>query len=680
MWHRTGRLNARRGLRALFVLAVLAGLLNGAGPSKAVVGQGANGLIAVEADIPGGQLGDGALVALNPASGVRTTLEGSGAADNEPEVSPDGTKVAFDNAGNIFFADFPTGKNRVQVTSAGGFGSASGCGGPSWSPDSTRLVFCSATGIVIANASANAPTTQLTQSNAGDSDPDFDPTGTIVLFDNPVEGIVRLAADNTGGRFVLNNTTGGPQGDDHPRVAQGGALVYFDVTGGPDPGIHSMPWPNGGTRVKLQGTTSVDEDPSPSPDGIKLAFQGSGGGIFTLNTDNSGGRVAIPGTQNGDINPSWGISAAVPPPSGVNGPIVVESGRFNQPGAGPLVIINPVNGARIAIAGTSGADNHPEVSPSQSKIAFDSNGNIVVEDYPAGTNRLLVTTSGGASTPSWSPDSGTLVFACASGLCTAPVTANAQVTLLIGTAAGDTDPSFSPDAQLIVFDNPASGIVRVNANGTGGRTVLTDTAGGGAPDDHPRIAPNSSVVYFDAASVPGGVTSLAWPNGGNRTRVTGTQAGDDNPAISPDGTKVVFSGGVPPSVSTLNVDGSGGRTVTEGTQSGDIFANWTKSGTTLPECPGHNGDSRADVIGTNGDDVLVGPQGAIVCGLDGNDILKSPGGSLLEGGVGIDVLCARQGVPGDTLDGGPGIDRARFDDGEAVVNVERWASATLCTG
>jgi hypothetical protein len=97
-------------------------------------------------------------------------------------------------------------------------------------------------------------------------------------------------------------------------------------------------------------------------------------------------------------------------------------------------------------------------------------------------------------------------------------------------------------------------------------------------------------------------------------------------------------------------------------------------------CPGHEGDQRAQVVGTNGSDVLVGTPGAVVCGLGGNDVLRAAaqGGSLLEAGDGFDILCARQGSTADVLDGGAGVDRARFDDGERVLGVERFASASAC--
>ena len=76
-----------------------------------------------------------------------------------------------------------------------------------------------------------------------------------------------------------------------------------------------------------------------------------------------------------------------------------------------------------------------------------------------------------------------------------------------------------------------------------------------------------------------------------------------------------------------------------------------------PECPGHEGDPRNDVIGTPGADMLNGTSGRdIICGLGGADALAGKGGNdLLLGGAGRDVM--RGGLGADTLRGGPGADR-----------------------
>ncbi len=88
-------------------------------------------------------------------------------------------------------------------------------------------------------------------------------------------------------------------------------------------------------------------------------------------------------------------------------------------------------------------------------------------------------------------------------------------------------------------------------------------------------------------------------------------------------------------------------------------------------CPGYTGDSREQIIGTGGDDLLRVPEGAIGCGLGGDDILKADrhGDTQLFGGEGDDVFCAKNNDM-DHIYGGDGKDRAVSDDDDRVLDVE----------
>jgi RTX calcium-binding nonapeptide repeat (4 copies) len=106
-----------------------------------------------------------------------------------------------------------------------------------------------------------------------------------------------------------------------------------------------------------------------------------------------------------------------------------------------------------------------------------------------------------------------------------------------------------------------------------------------------------------------------------------------------------------------------------------------RSDDTQPECPGHAGDPRPDIIGTAGDDDLTGTAGAeIICALDGDDEVDGLGGDdlielsdgddravggsgddVLNGAVGDDTLIGGSG--GDTLNGGSGNDDLRGQGG-----------------
>lgn len=89
-------------------------------------------------------------------------------------------------------------------------------------------------------------------------------------------------------------------------------------------------------------------------------------------------------------------------------------------------------------------------------------------------------------------------------------------------------------------------------------------------------------------------------------------------------------------------------------------------------CPGHETDKREQVVGTDADDVLFVPEGAMGCGLGGDDLLRADkhGNTRLYGGDGDDVFCAENSDP-DAIYGGDGEDRARSDESEDTLrNVE----------
>src|SRR5688572_6002662 len=249
-------MHGRVGLAALLTCAVVA--LGGGvpAPAPAMVPTGPNGLVAIETTT--------GLVAIDPATGTRTTLAGSVNADDDPEVSPLSNVVAFENGNQIWAADWPSGANRRQLTTTDTNVT------PAFSPDGQAIVFqcLSADPNPNPNGLCTVPTAGgslrfVAGSQAGDSDPDFDPTGQFVVFQGAA-GISRIGLAD-GARSTLTDTL---PGDDHPRVAPNGSVVYFDSGAG----IVTLAWPNGGSRTTLTGTSTGDDDPTPSPDGTLVAF------------------------------------------------------------------------------------------------------------------------------------------------------------------------------------------------------------------------------------------------------------------------------------------------------------------------------------------------------------------------------------------------------------------------
>jgi hypothetical protein len=92
---------------------------------------------------------------------------------------------------------------------------------------------------------------------------------------------------------------------------------------------------------------------------------------------------------------------------------------------------------------------------------------------------------------------------------------------------------------------------------------------------------------------------------------------------------------------------------------------------TQARCPGFQGDTRNQVVGTAGADVLNGTSGPdIICGLGGNDTIRGRGGKdILIGGRGADILLG--GRSGDRLIGGRGADTLRGGRGKDVLRGRR---------
>ncbi len=133
------------------------------------------------------------------------------------------------------------------------------------------------------------------------------------------------------------------------------------------------------------------------------------------------------------------------------------------------------------------------------KIAFQVNNRNIYTMNADGTMRTALTfntTSGRASTPTWSPDGSRLAFECNNGICIINADGTG-LTMIPNTSnfpdAGD--PSWSPDGNRIAYthylDNiQASVIFVINVNGSN----LTQITSG--DDSFPSWSPDGSKLVF----------------------------------------------------------------------------------------------------------------------------------------------------------------------------------------
>jgi Tol biopolymer transport system component len=371
---------------------------------------------------------------------------------------------------------------------------------------------------------------------------------------------------------------------------------------------------------------------------------------------------------------------------GFNGKIAFQSNR--DVAGGEIYTITPGGTAtRITVSNSS---SDPAYSPDGSRIAFISSegqsGYQVFVMNADGSGRRRVTPSSTAkSQPTWSHDGTQIAYVANSfdvdgqtdteiWAINADGTARRQLT---NNSFPDTQPAWSPLGNRIAFVSVRTGdtdrnVYVMNSDGGGQTSITPNSPPPCSPncyrghDDNPAWSPNGSkIAYVHGHTLGGGGLFDIWtmdPSGGGKGNLTNNDSRSDlEPAWSPNGGRIAYTSrpGTGFDIYVMNANGTGQAPI-DTNASKDDKPDWQP----IPVCTKTVNANNDPLVGTAGKDVLCG---------DGRDNkLNGAGGNdIVLGRAGNDALTGALG--NDTLNGGPGTDTALYLGSTAV-------RASLATG
>ena len=360
------------------------------------------------------------------------------------------------------------------------------------------------------------------------------------------------------------------------------------------------------------------------------------------------------------------------------------NGRIAFYDEGDVWTIPAGGGTMTRLTDNYNPEGNPAVSPDGSRIAYEFLHGIWVMNLDGSSKRML--TDGKVyldEDPAWSADGTRVAFVRNNDIWSMNADGSGQRNLT-KTQWEERDPAYSPKGDKIAYtrvghDDQCQGpcVFTMNADGSG-QTSLTseDTIPGceGSPSyshdgksKNPAWSPNGSQIVFSGSLICRNTSGTdLWvmdANGANKTNITNDNGtGDIQPAFSPDGNRIVFvrsENSLPTRLFTIP-KGGGTATLLHAETAVDN-PDWAPA---RPACATTDGEPNPALAGTPGDDkgadAIIGTAGDdVICDLGGNDVINGKGGhDIVLGESGDDMLVDGSGR--DTLNGGLGIDTASF--------------------
>lgn len=247
---------------------------------------------------------------MNADGSSPTRLTFSGAVDDQPSFSPDGTRIAFrtNRDGNTeIYAMNADGTNLARLTS-----NSAQDEHPRFSSDSSKITFISYRDgnaeVYVMNADGSGQT-RLTNNSTSESFPSFNGDDTKIAYSSIVSGsseIFVMNADGSGQTQLTNHSAA----DFRPAFSRASDRIVFRSDRSGNSQVYAIN--ADGTGLTNVSNNAFNEDhPSFSPTGDRIVFSSLRDGNFEIYRMNSDGTNPVRLTTNAaqDVEPSWGGQA-----------------------------------------------------------------------------------------------------------------------------------------------------------------------------------------------------------------------------------------------------------------------------------------------------------------------------------------------------------------------------------